>query len=620
MTPAVWVSYAGVLFMALSAPVLLAEVGVLNDSRALVLGEAACLAVAGISLNILMGYAGQISLGHFALLGTGAFISSKLTAPTPSMPVALPFGVGLLAATAAGALVAFLVGLPALRLRGLYLAVVTIVFNFVMVQSLFQSSWLSSGSGGVELPRPLVGTFQFVRNADYLALLFGLLVVVWLIDSNLAASKLGRAFQAIRADETMAASFGVDVTRYKLAAFTISGAMAGLAGAMYGHLFTFVNSGTFELSRSLFLLSLVVLGGLGSRAGVAIAAAFYGILSFALTEVFGTDAGGWIIVASAALLMFTISRHPRGLVGAWREQSERRAAARHGSSVHEDTAATSDEPAIPRLPRLPRPVGLHVAETLEGAALLVARDMTVDFGGLRAVDSASIEVHRGRIVGLIGPNGAGKTTLFNAISGALRPGAGTVELLGRDMTRAPAHARAAAGLGRTFQLIGLAKDLSVQENLLLAQHQVARYGVIEALSGLGRAPGIESELRERAGEALVALGFERYADTPVGKLSHGQQRIIEIGCALVTDPELVMLDEPSAGMAPGAVENLAERLREMRDELGRTVLLIEHNIPLVTDVCDELYVMANGSIIAHGEPGEVIGRPEVVEAYLGAVR
>ncbi|MGQ0431042.1 MAG: branched-chain amino acid ABC transporter ATP-binding protein/permease, partial [Microthrixaceae bacterium] len=419
----------------------------------------------------------------------------------------------------------------------------------------------------------------------------------------------------IRSDETMAASFGVDVTRYKLMAFTISGAMAGLAGALYGHLFTFVNSGSFDLTQSLFLLTLVVIGGLGSRAGVVAAAAFYGVLDFVLGEAFGTDVAGWVVFGSAVLLMFTIAQHPTGLAGAIREARERR----HERSVHV-TAAVGDDgaPLTPQMVELPRPTGLpERAVTATGAPLLSVRDVTVNFGGLRAVDDVSIEVPSGRIVGLIGPNGAGKTTLFNAISGALRPDAGHVELLGRDLSGTPAHVRAAAGIGRTFQMIGLAKDLSVNENLLLAQHQVATYGPLEALVGLGRAPGVEGELRQRAADALRSLGFERYADTPVKNLSHGQQRIVEIGCALVTAPQLVMLDEPSAGLAPGAVENLAVRLRDIRDELGRTVLLIEHNIPLVLDVCDELYVLANGALIAHGAPDEVVGRPEVIEAYLG---
>jgi branched-chain amino acid transport system ATP-binding protein len=162
-------------------------------------------------------------------------------------------------------------------------------------------------------------------------------------------------------------------------------------------------------------------------------------------------------------------------------------------------------------------------------------------------------------------------------------------------------------------------DLSVTENLLLAQHQLARYDPASALLRLPNVLRVERELRERAATAIEALGFERYADTPVQNLSHGQQRIVEIGCLLVTAPEVLMLDEPSAGMAPALVENLAERLAEMRDELGKTILLIEHNVPLVLDVCDELWVLDAGRVLANGDPKNVVGRREVVDAYLGAV-
>ncbi|MEY2398908.1 MAG: branched-chain amino acid transport system ATP-binding protein, partial [Actinomycetota bacterium] len=217
----------------------------------------------------------------------------------------------------------------------------------------------------------------------------------------------------------------------------------------------------------------------------------------------------------------------------------------------------------------------------------------------------------------IGPNGAGKTTLFNAISGRHRPDSGRVELLGADVSTRSAAQRASAGLGRTFQNIGLVRDLSVTENFLLAQHVVAGY---DAASALGYLPNVargERELRERTAAAIAALGFERYTDTPVANLSIGQQRIVELGAVLLTAPEVVLLDEPAAGMAPAAAENLAERLVDLRDELGRTVLLIEHNIPLVLATCDELYVMAAGQVIAHGTPDEVIHDDLVLEAYLG---
>ncbi|MFN2625323.1 MAG: ABC transporter ATP-binding protein, partial [Mycobacteriales bacterium] len=342
--------------------------------------------------------------------------------------------------------------------------------------------------------------------------------------------------------------------------------------------------------------------------GVVIAAFLYA----ALPQLF-RGLREWDVLVGSALLLYAVTKHPGGVAQALQEGRERRAA-----RARERAGDDGEDVALPRLPDLPRPVGLDERpREPEGAPLLRARNVTVRYGGLVAVDDASLEVPRGRIVGLIGPNGAGKTTLFNAISGLVRTDGGHIELLGRDVTGAGPHARAAAGIGRTFQLIGLAKDLSVTENLLLAQHSVARYSVSEALLTLPRTRRAERELRERATEAVRALGFERYADTPVKFLSHGQQRIVELGCVLVTAPELVMLDEPSAGMSPGAAENLAVRLADIRDQLGRTVLLIEHNIPMVLDLCDDLYVLDAGRVIASGVAREVAALPEVVGAYLG---
>jgi branched-chain amino acid transport system ATP-binding protein len=272
---------------------------------------------------------------------------------------------------------------------------------------------------------------------------------------------------------------------------------------------------------------------------------------------------------------------------------------------------------MPKLPVLPRPAGLPERPQVAGANLLHVSGMTVRFGGLLAVDDVTLEVPRGQIVGLIGPNGAGKSTLFNAISGLVKPQAGTVRFLGQEIQSLPPHARSGRGIGRTFQNIGLAKGLSVRENFLLAQHVVADYNIGSALLYLRNAARVEAELEARAAMAIAALGFERFTDTPLRNLSHGQQRIVELGCSLVTAPELLMLDEPSAGMSPGAAESLAARLRDLRDELGRTVLLIEHNVPLVLDVCDYIYVLNFGSILAHGTTEAIARRPEVIGAYFG---
>jgi ABC-type branched-subunit amino acid transport system ATPase component len=241
----------------------------------------------------------------------------------------------------------------------------------------------------------------------------------------------------------------------------------------------------------------------------------------------------------------------------------------------------------------------------------------VRFGGLQAVDDVHLRVPAGQIIGLIGPNGAGKSTLFNAVSGLVRIQRGRIRFRGQEIQQLRTDERARLGIARSFQQVGLAKDLSVRDNFLLAQHQLAPYVDLEALLMLPRAARGEQEFRERADAAIEALGFQPFANMPVRNLSGGQQRIVEIACLLVTAPELVMLDEPSAGMAPAAAENLAVRLRDLRDALGRTVLLIEHNVPLVLDSCDYVYVLDAGRLIAEGPPAEIAANQQVINAYFG---
>ena len=594
--------------LAVALPPLIGRTALLSDTNALLMCSACAMALAALSLNLLMGYAGQISLGQFAFVGAGAFTIGHVTGV---LDARLPWVVGMLAAAAMGAGLAFLVGLPALRLRGLYLAVVTIGVVYVGSESLFKYEPVGGGSAGKVVPPPYFGTQAISRNCDLLALGLLLVVVVWQLDTNLTRSRLGRAFQVIKADDQVAASFGVNVARYKLLAFVLSGGIAGLAGGFYGTTIGTVTSASFTYEQSLLLVVIVVVGGLGSRPGVVGMAFVTVLLPRLLVTLFGSGILGWDLVVNAVLLMFTITRNPTGIAGAFRELAVKRLERKGGEPPL--------PPTRPNLPSLGRPSGLPVPrKTAPGVAVLEARDISVRFGGLQAVDRAGLRVDRGTIVGLMGPNGAGKTTMFNAITGALQPDRGHVEFLGEDVSHLPTHLRAARGMGRTFQLIGLAKSQSVFENLLMAQHLAAPYGVAGALTAIGPSRYFEREIRERASQTIEGLGFERFASTEVGKLSHGQQRIVEIGCCLVTTPELVMLDEPSAGMSPAASEDLAVTLQDVRDRLGRTVLLIEHNVPLVLSVADELYVMAAGQVIANGEPLDVVTRPEVVSAYLGS--
>jgi ABC-type branched-subunit amino acid transport system ATPase component len=307
--------------------------------------------------------------------------------------------------------------------------------------------------------------------------------------------------------------------------------------------------------------------------------------------------------------MATVAQHPSGLADLL---SARRKPPPPSDEDDEDDAM----PALPELPVPARPV-TSVASAASDVPVLEVRGVSVRFGGLQAVDAVDFAVPAGKIIGLIGPNGAGKSTLFNAVSGLVRTQQGRILFRGQEIQSLRTDQRARLGIARSFQQLGLAKDLSIRENFLLAQHQLAPYGDLEALLMLPRAASAELEFRERAEAAIAALGFEALADLPVRNLSGGQQRIVEIACLLVTAPELVMLDEPSAGMAPAAAEALSVRLRDLRDALGRTVLLIEHNVPLVLDTCDYVYVLDAGKLIAEGEPRQIAANQQVIDAYFG---
>ncbi len=560
----------------------------LPESTALTLCIGVSLAILGLSLNLLLGYAGQLSLGHAALMGTGAFGASIVVDRW-----GLPMFVAWVGAVLAGGLIALAIGLPALRLRGLYLALVTIAFGITMQASVFRWQVFTHGSAGALIQRRLWGDTMVGDATIYLSMCLVVLVLVWLVDRNVMRTRLGRAFRMIREDETAAASFGIDVTRYKLLAFVLSGAVAGLAGALYGGTIGLVNSDTFDLQQSLRVVLIVMIGGLGRRWGIAVV----GVLLALSPKISWFE--GWDLVVAGAVTVYNVVRLPgglAGLVGEWR-----------GHRLPE----VDEDPPIPNFVIS----GSHAPSTDEG--LLRVEGASVRFGGLAALDDVSLSVDAGRVVGIIGPNGAGKSTLFNAISGFVPGAGGRVWLDGVALHDLAPHRRASAGLGRTFQLVGLSLDMSVRENILLARHQDAAYSDARALLYSRRVGEIEDALGVDADAAIAALGFERYADAPVRTLSGGQRRLVELAAVLATGPKLLMLDEPTAGLSPAAAENLADRLRELRDDHGQTILLIEHNVPLVLDLCDYVYVLNAGRLLAEGPPRELARKPEVLGAYLG---
>jgi branched-chain amino acid transport system permease protein len=588
------VATAAVLIVALPLATAHAMPKLLQQHDYLNLDTGVAFAVAALSINLLFGYAGQLSLGHAGLLGAGAFAGGFVTSHWhASMTFGFPFAVVV------GALVALVIGVPALRLRGLYLAIVTVIFGLVMQYSILPSNALSGASAGVDTPRRIWGDRYNTDTATYLVICGLLLLVVWVVDSHLTRSRVGRAMRTIRENEDVAAAYGIGVVRYKLVAFVLSGGMAGLAGAMWGYSIDHVNSETFQFTTSLQIVTLVIIAGAGRKLPVTIVALVGSELPLFLTSLHY-----YAYIVEGLGLVATMSMHPEGVADLLVARRRPRA------TVDEE----DESPALPQLPMPARPL----SGPPPGEPLLEVSDVVVRFGGLHAVDTASLVVPAGTVTGLIGPNGAGKSTLFNAISGLVRIDHGSIRYRGQEIRGLRPDQRASLGIARSFQQIGLAKDLSVRENFLLAQHRLAPYGDVAALLRLPHAARAEHEFADRADTAIAALGFERLATMPLKHLSGGQQRIVEIACLLMAAPDLVLLDEPSAGMSPAAAENLAERLRDLRDALGRTVLLIEHNVPLVLDTCDYVYVLDAGRMIAEGAPAEVAADPRVIEAYYGA--
>lgn len=549
------------------------------------------LAIMASSWNIISGYTGYVSLGQSAFLGIGAYTTALLALQFPDVtPFAFVPVAGLVCTV-----VAAVVGIVLMRTRGHSFVILTIAFLFVTQIVVLNWSALTHGSSGVTLPLPRWDLdFQnWPFYYSFLVLMLATIALSWWI----RRTKFGMGLFAIREDEDKAATVGINTSIYKVLSFMASAVFIGMAGGVFAYYLSFIEPrGMFDIVISVQVVLAVVLGGRGTLWGPVLGAFMIEpLFEFTNTELPG---GNWRLVLSGGLMALVVLFLPRGIIPSLasllRSRRERGKAALVGARL--------ERPLRPR-ERVAAP-----ASSPSGRPVLEVKGLRKSFGGLEAVAGASFAVPEGSICGLIGPNGSGKTTTFNLIGGTMSADAGEVLLDGRRIDRLRPWERAYLGLGRTFQITRLFREMSVLENVIAPLRTFSwRQMTASAVGG--------AEAR-RADELLDFVGMRRFRDHPAAELSFGQQKLVELAQVLMLDPKVILLDEPAGGINPTLIEEIAEMIREL-NAAGKTFLIVEHNLPMVLGLCDPLLVLARGACICTGTPREIQTNPLVLDAYLG---
>jgi len=550
------------------------------------------------SINVLTGLAGEISLGQAGLFGTGAYVSGVLARAGTLDPLSA-IAAGSLGAGAVG----FMLSYPAGRVREVYLAMMTLGFGMVFYELIREWQDVTGGVMGLSgVPSVVLRNLKLlgvrVDAGDYLRFVLIVTLLLLLILRNVSQSRLGRSMVAVQANAVAAASIGISPSATKRLAYCISGVVAGLAGALYAHLVGYLGPDSFGLPRSIEVLVISIVGGLGSIAGQVLSAIAFTVLPERL-QAFAE----YQFIVYGLILACTLVLMPKGIAGLLlpaprfiRAGSRRRAA--------KDVAAGSGTPWPPD-------------EAARSRAALQVENVVVRFGGLVAIDGVSLEIPPGRITGLIGPNGSGKSTLVNVISGVVRCTSGSVRFGSRVISGLRDVQIARLGLIRTFQDPRLVPTFTVRENLLLGRTRLWRHSGIAAALGLPAATHDEAAALRAASAVLQQTGLTEVADRAVETLPYGSMRLAELGRAIMACPDVLLLDEPAAGLSEPEVARLSEIIRWLKSA-GVTVLLIDHHMDFIAGLVDEVFVLDSGRVIFSGAVADMRKDPGVVTAYLGS--
>lgn len=548
------------------------------------------------SLNLACGYLGELTLGHAGFMSVGGYTAAVLT--TKFLPQSeLMYPIALIAGGLMAALFGLIIGVPALRLKGDYLAIVTLGFGEI-IRVLINTVFAPLTDGG----KGLFGIPSYANLNNTLAITAAVICVLYMV----VRSRQGRSYVAIRENDIAAESAGVPIVSSKVKAFVLSAFFAGIAGGIYAHQLGVLVSAKFDFNTSINYLVMVVFGGMGSLTGSIFAAAALTVVQYLMQSLVE-----YRQLAYALLLIALMIFRPTGVFGKW-EFSLTKLLGRIFPSLLEEpkdkaaldaAAITPDEPA-------------YALE--EGKPVMQTRHLGIRFGGLQAAQDVDITLMQGEIVGLIGPNGAGKTTVFNMLTGVYQPTNGDIQLMGKSLVGKKIYQITDMGIARTFQNIRLFKSMTVIENVMVAFHSRMHYGMIDSVIRSSHYRKAERGARNKALEILSVFGMQDMADLSADALPYGAQRRLEICRALAASPKVLLLDEPAAGMNPIETKDLMETIAIIRKKFDVTVLLIEHDMKLVMGICERIYVLNYGRIIAEGTPEEIKNNQEVITAYLGA--